>query len=344
MFKGKWIGLVTAFMLAFTPLNIYGQESIENPLDNTIVVEPPKEGDVAILPEKDLSIVPEDGLGSIDITLTDTKDNLPKEGVIFGLNQIADIENGYYVMNEPFDTADVDINDIQTANDLEEASKLYKDMVEEPEQTITTDEKGLASFDEIPVGVYLIYAIDIAEYEVIDPFIVAIPTWDETDELMTYDVDVLPKHSHLPVVEVNKVDAQTGKNIVSKEFEFSSYSDPECTDKIQTVAGNEQDGIADFVVTYGTTYIRETKAPQGYGLSDEVVKVDFTEDGLFVNDKEIEPENEYIYSIVYMNSLLPVIQTGASNDIMLFIVAGLGIIVSLGGLMEYRRRSKKKNK
>lgn len=311
------------------------------PIQAKSIIGETEPGDVAIVPEKDLSIVPEDGLGSIDITLTDTEDNLPKDNVVFGLAKVAEIKNGLYVMNEPFDTVDVDINDIKTANDLEQASRLYKDLVDEPDEIKITDFNGICSFDELQVGVYLIYAIDISQYEVIDPFIVSIPTWDEADEVMTYDVNVLPKHSHLPVIEVNKVDAQTGNNIVSKEFEFTSYSDETCNNKIQTVAGNPQDGIADFVVTYGTTYIKETSAPQGYGLSDEVVKVEFTEDGLFVNDKEIMPENEYIYSIVYKDSLLPIIQTGVFKDNTLFIVAGMGLIVSLIGLMEYRRRGRK---
>lgn len=345
MNRTKWVGLTTALMLAFSPMALYAEEKAPevtgNTLDNTIVVEPPAEGDIAILPEKDLSIVPEDGIGSIDITLTDTEDNLPKENVVFGLVQVADIESGLYVMNEPFDQVDIDINDIKTANDLEEASRLYKELVVEPDQTVTTNKLGLASFDKIPVGVYLIYAIDIANYEVIDPFVVAIPTWDEADELMTYDVDVLPKHSHLPVVEVNKVDSQTGHNIVSRDFEFTSYSDEECQNKLQSVSGNIQDGIADFIMTYGTIYIRETKAPTGYELSDEVVKVEFTEDGFYINDQLMKPQNEYIYSISYANEKLPSVDTGVEGEnASLYYVLGA---TALGaGVLMLRIRAKRK--
>ena len=95
-------------------------------------------------------------------------------------------------------------------------------------------------------------------------------------------------------------------------------------------------------MNYGTTYIKETKAPLGYSLSPEVVKVEVNDDGLFVNGKKVERSEDLLYSIIYKDSLLPVIQTGAGSDSMLFIVVGLGVLVSLIGILEYRRRNKNK--
>ena len=67
------------------------------------------------------------------------------------------------------------------------------------------------------------------------------------------------------------------------------------------------------------------------------MKVEVNDDGLFVNGKKVERSEDLLYSIIYKDSLLPVIQTGAGSDSMLFIVAGLGVLVSLIGILEYRR-------
>ncbi|MDY5232078.1 MAG: SpaA isopeptide-forming pilin-related protein [Faecalicoccus sp.] len=343
--KHKILSLMAAVLLFMSPISVFAEEKPDetsNPLDNVIVVEPSKPGDVAIVPEKDLSIVPEDGLGSIHITLGDTEDNLPKNDVEFGLVEIADVINGEYVMQEPYDQSNVEINNIQTANELEMAADTLKDYVTEPDQISRTDAAGEANFEALSVGVYLLYAIDVNEYEVIDPFIIAIPTWDDTDEIMIYDVDVLPKHSHLPVVEVEKVDSATGKNITNNQFEFTSYSDAACTQKIQTVAGDTNEGTADFTVTYGAIYIKETKAPQGYLLSDEVVKVEFTDDGMYINDKFMDPtEDDYIYQIIYKNSIQPSVNTGTNQHLYWFI--GLAVLSAGGVLFITYRVIRKKN-
>lgn len=130
---------------------------------------------------------------------------------------------------------------------------------------------------------------------------------------------------------VNKVDSITRKNIVSKEFEFTMYADEELQEKVVTKSGNTEDGTALFEVTEGTWYIKETKAPEGYKLSDEVVKVEIKDNEMFVNDKRVETDEDYLYSIIYQNALLPVIQTGTSTNQHLFMVMGLvalcGIII-----------------
>ena len=70
------------------------------------------------------------------------------------------------------------------------------------------------------------------------------------------------------------MDSVTKENIKSKDFKFTMYSDPECKDVLAVVNGNTETGIATFKgITYGTYYIKETSAPEGYKLSDEVKKV-----------------------------------------------------------------------
>lgn len=331
----KKIGLALSLMLVLVPcLNLQAKDITDNP----------DVGDVTILPEEDLTKVPDNGLGSISVELTDPYDKyLSKENVKFGVVQIADIVKGEYVLKDSFADKDLNLNEIKTADEIDKVAKDMAKKVETPDYEMTTDEEGKASCKNLPVGVYLVYVEDLADYETISPFVVGIPTWDDEDELFQYDVTVFPKHTALPRILVNKVDSVTGQNIKSNKFEFSSYAQENCADssKLETIAGDEQTGTAEFLIRYGTTYIKESKAPQGYKLSDEVVKVEFTDKGLFVNGKEVKADEEHKYSIVYQNALLPSVNTGTTkNKDMMYMIIGIGII-ALGSSIATVRKIRK---
>ena len=256
----KKIGLALSLMLVLVPcLNLQAKDITDNP----------EVGDVTILPEEDLTKVPDNGLGSISVELTDPYDKyLSKENVKFGVVQIADIVKGEYIIKyKPFADKDLDLNEIKTADEIDKVAKDMAKKVETPDYEMTTDEEGKATCKDLPVGVYLVYVEDLSDFETITPFIVGIPTWDDEDELFQYDVTVYPKH---------------------------------------------------------------TSAPQGYKLSDEVVKVKFTDEGLFVNDKEVHVDDNHRYSIVYQNVLLPSVNTGtAKNKDMMYMMLGI-VVIALG--------------
>lgn len=331
----KKIGLALSLMLVLVPcLNVQAKDITDNP----------DVGDITILPEEDLTKVPDNGLGSISVELTDPYDKyLSKENVKFGVVQIADIEKGEYILKESFADEDLDLNGIKTADEIDKVAKDLAKKVETPDYEMTTDEEGKATCKDLPVGVYLVYVEDLSDFETITPFIVGIPTWDDEDELFQYDVTVEPKHTALPRILVNKVDSVTGQNIVSSKFEFTSYAQENCADssKLETIAGNQETGTAEFLIRYGTTYIKESSAPQGYKLSNEVVKVEFTDKGLFVNGKEVKVDDEHRYSIVYQNVLLPSVNTGTTkNKDMMYMIIGIGII-ALGASIATVRKIRK---
>lgn len=331
----KNIGLALSLMLVLVPcFNVQAKDITDNP----------DVGDITILPEEDLTKVPENGLGSISVELTDAYDKyLSKENVKFGIVQIANIEKGEYILKESYADDEINLNKITKAEEIDNVAKTLSKKVESPDYEMTTDEEGKATCKNLPVGVYLVYVEDLADYETISPFIVGIPTWDDEDELFQYDVTVEPKHTALPRILVNKVDSVTGKNIKSNKFEFTSYAQENCADssKIEEIAGNQETGTAEFLIRYGTTYIKESSAPQGYKLSDEVVKVEFTDKGLFVNGKEVKVDDEHRYSIVYQNVLLPSVNTGTTkNTDMMYMIIGIGIIalgVSIATVRKIRK-------
>lgn len=134
-------------------------------------------------------------------------------------------------------------------------------------------------------------------------------------------------------VEVNKVDSVTKENIKSKDFEFTMYSDEECKNPIAVVKGDTETGVARFDdVTYGTYFIKETKSPKGYKLSDEVKKVVIDENTPIVDG---------VYSFEYVNVLLPVIkvETGAESIAMLML--GLLAVSGITAVFALRRKKSK---
>lgn len=122
-------------------------------------------------------------------------------------------------------------------------------------------------------------------------------------------------------IQVNKLDAKTKKLIKDKDFEFTLYTDSECTKSIASISSHN--GTATFKsLRFGTYYIKETKAPFGYYLSQEVKKVAL--------DENIEGDT---YMFDYMNTPIEIIHTGDSTQIiiimMLCFVSSISIVLLL---------------
>ena len=273
--------------------------------------------------------------GSIHVELEETKDRLSREGVELSLVRVADIQDGSYVLDEPYRSADVDMNDIKTAQGLQEAADTLRPLVKSPLQAKRTDAQGIVDFTDLKVGVYLLYVSDQAGYETIQPTLISVPMWDETAKQMNYHIEVFPKHAPLPALHVRKVDHYDHKSIL-KEAAFTLYSDAGCTEVIKTEKTDPKDGVASFDgLLYQTVYVKETKAPAGYQLSDEVVKVTVDDEWVNGDDK--------LRTIIYADKPLPggAISTGDhTNTIILFIITGLA--GSMVGFAAYKRRKMKK--
>lgn len=68
-------------------------------------------------------------------------------------------------------------------------------------------------------------------------------------------------------------------------------------------------------------------APLGYKLSDQVVKIEINHEGVFADGVSLE-ESDGVYSFVYYNSLLPVVQTG--NETNYALLLGIAVIATVG--------------
>ena len=151
---------------------------------------------------------------------------------------------------------------------------------------------------------------------------------------------------------VNKVDSATLENIISKDFKFSVCSDAECNDVIAEYDADVETGTALIDIIYGTTvFIKESSAPEGYLLSPEVVKVTLNSEGLFVNDEKVETDEDLLYSIMYQNTLLPVIQeevpegvqTGYDNNMPIYIaVSGISLAGAIAIAISLCKKKKRR--
>ena len=223
--------------------------------------------------------------GGVHVELEATQDKLSREGVGLSLAYVATIKEGSYQLTEDYSSANVDLNAIESAEGLQEAADTLQPLVKDAIQTKQTNAQGIVNFTDLKVGVYLLYVSDQAGYETIQPTLISVPMWDETAKQMNYHIEVFPKHAPLPALNVRKVDYYDHKSIL-KEAEFTLYSDAACTKIIKAEKTDPKSGIAVFDgLIYGTVYVKETKAPAGYQLSKEVIKVTIDDNWVNGDDK-----------------------------------------------------------
>jgi len=95
---------------------------------------------------------------------------------------------------------------------------------------------------------------------------------------------------------------------------------------------NKEDGYALFKdIPYSTVYIKETKAPKGYQLSNEVKKI--------VIDDNLENVGK-TYNFVYENMLLPSVVVKTSDDMPITVLTSMTAIAGICIFLSYRRKKK----
>lgn len=154
-------------------------------------------GDTPFIPQTEQEKVTEEQ-GSIHIKLTDGAEGTNKQDVVFSYAKVADWNDGTYEVTMQFSAAGIDLEQIETAAQMEEAAFELSALMKEEDGSAMTDEQGETEISGLKTGVYLLTVKDQADYEEIVPFLVAIPTWNEYSKEMLYDIEVLPKHTPIP--------------------------------------------------------------------------------------------------------------------------------------------------
>ncbi len=162
------------------------------------------------LPTKEqLAEVKEEKTGSIAIQLTDGKAGSNKNGIRFSCVKVADVVAGEYVLDTRYQQSGVDLNGVDSAAALKTVAEKLSGYRTGEEKTATTDQNGAVSFSNLEVGVYLIQGEDNPTFDVIEPALIAIPTWSDEEKEMLYEVTMEPKHTPRPD-QPNHTAPQTG--------------------------------------------------------------------------------------------------------------------------------------
>ena len=131
-------------------------------------------------------------------------------------------------------------------------------------------------------------------YEITEEISFTVTEDKETQKIEMKDMPILTD------IKVVKIDSQT-KEIIKEKFTFGIYEDEECTKLIKELKSNKEDGFVTFEdLRYGTFYIKELKSPNGYELSNRIAKVEINDKGVFVDNVEIQKDNE-VYRFEFEN-------------------------------------------
>ncbi len=131
--------------------------------------------------------------GKIHIGLIDGE-----EGIEFFYVKVADWKEGNYEMTGEFAMSKVNLNEIETAEQLEEVAVKLGKLCEKADGKIMTDQNGGAEIQNLSEGAYLFMVKERKDYDQISPFLVAIPTWNNQNGEMNYEIEVVPKHTPFP--------------------------------------------------------------------------------------------------------------------------------------------------
>lgn len=190
--RSKILLCLTAILLFAFSIQVYANDS------NALVNHEGTEGENSLMDEKELEKVNVEGKGSISVELTEGRKGTSREKVEFSCTKVGEISKGEYVMKDEFSASGIDLNAIESAKDMEEAAEKLAALDFSAEKVLLTDKDGKLCFQDLPVGVYFLEATNTAKYEKVTPFLISIPTFDEAEGEMNYDIKVIPKHEPEP--------------------------------------------------------------------------------------------------------------------------------------------------
>lgn len=113
-----------------------------------------------------------------------------QEGIL-SYTKIGDMKNGSFVLGKEYQKSKVDLNLLKTGAQLSHAAEKLDRYVKDG-VLVTIEEDGTTLLPELETGVYFIQGYKLGAREM-KPTLVFLPTWDEAEEEMLYDVTVIPK-------------------------------------------------------------------------------------------------------------------------------------------------------
>lgn len=207
--------------------------------------------------------------GKFEVTLKDFDETNRIEGAEISLFHVASVSSQnnrlVYEFTEDFTECDADLSDLTKEGLTDDIKQcITEDM--EPVQKQITDSEGVAVFEELELGLYLVKQTNkVVGYSQIDPFLINFPK--EVDNKWTYEIEAEPKTDIIRLMDV----------IVEKKWDIqNSKSTPESV-IIELLKGQE---VIDEVVlnnenqwTHTWSQIEESDE---YSVREKVVPTGYT--------------------------------------------------------------------
>lgn len=209
--------------------------------------------------------------------------------------------------------------------------------------TCGIDEDGhLKDIPILPIGNYFIkelgtnaaYELNTEEYDFsIDQ------SHDENVEIMINEGKPIVNQLKDFTLRLHKID-EKGNAIKNAPFAFARYEDKECTKLLDLGSVDLENGIQTFhSVHFGISYIKEIENPKGYQKSDHIMKIEVNENGVYVDDKKIE-DQEDSYPIYFANDTIVEVKTGdITNMYPQMMIAGGSLIIIVGLSIFLRKKN-----
>lgn len=232
--------------------------------------------------------------GRLQVRLT--LDEAPVSETKLQLVKAARMEDGLLIFQAPFvqDTLSLESLQNQDSQAMQSmASRLYEQAAGQSlswAEEQNTGPDGTALFENLEAGLYLLQAQEPAPCGFVVPQLLLLPAV-QSDGSVNWTPETEPKIRPVPSLQICKTD-ENGVPITGKAFTFAAYADADCTRLIQEVQGDPETGLADIPLPSGESWIRETRAPEGYALSGNVLAIQTRAPGqLWINSEQSEVES-----------------------------------------------------
>ena len=258
-------------------------------------------------------------LGTISLTLKENNEEKPITGANITIYQVATATikdyNLSYIFNDNIKNCNLDLSDISDNNLANNIDECIENLELET-ITKTTNEEGIAIFNNLELGLYLVKQTNnVYGYSNIDPFLVAIPTLE--NNMWIYDIKATPKTDVIRLIDI----------IVEKKWD--TINNNNTPDKV-LVQLLKKDEVIDTIIlnnennwTYTWTQI---EASDEYSVKEIEIPAGYTATYRTVDNKFI------------ITNTKTLVQTG-QNILIIELLASLGLIFIVAGFIINKRNN-----
>lgn len=269
--------------------------------------------------------------GSIDVQI-ETNDGIALQDIDVKLYKIADYIDNTFIFTDEFKDSDIDLEKLHSSSNAEiEANKCLSYIIEKgilQVQNKKSDSKGIASFQEVEEGLYLI--IQSSNHEEFTfasaPFWVSVPMNDENG-VLTYHVKVKPKNTveypkEFIEYTVNKcwIDNNDSHKKRPKQIHVELYANDKLKERISLNALNNW--------SYSWSELEE-------GIQWSVKEINVSE---YYQVKVEQKGTQFIITNTFNEEDVETNDTSHMRDYMVMLMISVSVMMGIGIFKEVRKR------